>query len=992
MLRKSLGWFVTLAVVSCGTMSAGTFGKVVPIGGEASDLALDESRGVLYIANLTANRIDVMSLADNSIQTSMNVAAQPSSIALTWDRHYLLVTHFGNWAAPASQANALTVIDLTTKGKQTLALGNPPLGVACGLDNKCLVVTTQEFILFDPALGTTKVLDTISDVAAQTLPVDAPSFPPEITNASLGVSGDGTIIFGVGGSTGTFTFRYDVNQQRVEPGGVVLSESSQLGPRVVSVNQDGSDAMVGWLMVDSHGTFVNFFPQHSNQLNVGSSVFDSSRGVIYAQMPVTAGEAPVLKIVDADNLTVRETLQLPENLGGKSAITSDFSTVYSISDSGVTVLPVGSVASQPRVAATAESISFAGNFCDRRVTSKGLSISNPGGGKTSFTISSDTPGVTVSPSSGVTPATVQVQVDPTYFQNQKGTSVATLTIQSSQALNVPPTVRVLVNNREPDQRGTFVDVPGTLVDLLADPTRDRIFILRQDKNEVLVFDGDNYTQTATLRTGNQPTSMAFTFDQRYLLVGNAGSQIVNVYDLETLAPQQPILMPSGHVANSLAASAKAILAATTYFDGTSHIVKLDFNTRTGAMPSSLGIFNNVVNNNTVLAASPNGSTVLAAEADGTLLLYDANSDSFTVARKDYTALGGAYGASNFNQYVVGNHLLNASLVPVATFETGTGSSSGFVFVDSGGIRTTAPDVNSPGVIQRVDTTTGAAIAPTRIAEAPLLGSQGAAFTRTLAFLYSRNAIFNLTVSGFTVLPWTYDASVAPPHIDKIVNAADLSPGLAPGGLISIFGTNLSPVNLATKEIPVPTALGDSCLTVNGQPMPILFVSPTQVNAQMPFQALGNVTVILWTPGGVSDNFNLTVLPAAPSVFRSGQAGPETNLPTVVRDSNGMLVTASNPLHRDDTAAIYLTGMGQVYPSVDAGLPGPMSPFATAIIPPVVTLGGVQLPLSYAGLAPGEVGVYQINIKVLRDVPLGLSVPLTITQGDQSTTILVRVVN
>src|SRR5579859_4215391 len=86
---------------------AGTFGQVVAIGGQASDIALDEPRGVLYIANFTANRIDVMSLATNAIQTSINVAAQPSSLALSPDGHWLLVAHYGNATAPASPQNGL---------------------------------------------------------------------------------------------------------------------------------------------------------------------------------------------------------------------------------------------------------------------------------------------------------------------------------------------------------------------------------------------------------------------------------------------------------------------------------------------------------------------------------------------------------------------------------------------------------------------------------------------------------------------------------------------------------------------------------------------------------------------------------------------------------------------------------------------------------------------------------------------------------------------
>ena len=78
-------------VLTAGAALGGTFGRVVAVGGEAADLALDESRGVLYIANFTANRIDVMSLASNNIQTSINVDPNPSSISLSPDNHWLLV-------------------------------------------------------------------------------------------------------------------------------------------------------------------------------------------------------------------------------------------------------------------------------------------------------------------------------------------------------------------------------------------------------------------------------------------------------------------------------------------------------------------------------------------------------------------------------------------------------------------------------------------------------------------------------------------------------------------------------------------------------------------------------------------------------------------------------------------------------------------------------------------------------------------------------------
>jgi len=999
MLMKSYWWKIVIAASFAAAAWAGTFGTVVSIGGEAADLALDETRGVLYIANFTANRIDVMSLATNTVQTSINVAAQPSSIAMSPDGHYLVATNFGNAVAPASPSNALTVIDLTNQGTQTFSLGNPPIGVAFGADGIALVVTTTDFLLFDPSTGATQELDTLANVVAKTTPVAPANFPADITAGSVAASADGLQVYGLGGSTSTVTFRYDVNLKAIFPGGIVTS-SGILGPRVVSLNHDGSLAMAGWVMVNQQGTFINYFPQHTNQFSVGTSAFDDSRGLLYAQIPVTTGEAPTLMVVTSNNLTLQTRLQLPENLSGKSVLSSDSNTLYSISASGVTVLPVGSLARQPRVVAQQEDLVFRGNFCNLGVSTQQLTISDPGGNNTPFSISSNTPGVSVSPSIGVTPAAVTVSVDPSAFGGQSGTVAATLAITSPAAINVIPSVRVLVNNEAPNQVGAFIDVPGTLTDIIADPVRNQFFVVRSDQNEVLAFDGSNYSLKATLPTGNQPNTMAISFDQQYLLVGNGGSQIVNVYDLDTLQPVSPILLPPGFIALSIASSANATLAQGGYYDGTFHILQLDIAQGTGAELPTLGVFTNLTNANTVLTSSQNGSTILIAQADGTVYLYNASSNAFTVSRQDFTALAGPYAASAFNQYVVGNNLLDSSLVPVLQFETGTGSPSGFAFVDETGFRSNAPasstgQTSSPGVIERIDMTnpTSSVSNSTQMVEAPLLGTTASPFTRTIAPLASQSAITNLTVSGVTILPWNYNAAVAPPNITSVVNAGDFGSDVAPGGLISVFGTNLSPVNMASSEIPLPTALANSCLSVNGQPVPVLFVSPDQVNAQLPFQAIGDVTVILRTPGGISNNYNLVIEPNAPSVFL-GSAGPETNIPTVVRNDDNQLVTPSNPIHRKSNTAlvIYLTGLGQTTPAVATGQPAPFNPLALTLVQPTVTLGGVNLPVLYAGLAPGLVGVDQINVTVPFTVPDGMAVPLVITAGSVSTTIPERVVD
>jgi uncharacterized protein (TIGR03437 family) len=258
---------------------------------------------------------------------------------------------------------------------------------------------------------------------------------------------------------------------------------------------------------------------------------------------------------------------------------------------------------------------------------------------------------------------------------------------------------------------------------------------------------------------------------------------------------------------------------------------------------------------------------------------------------------------------------------------------------------------------------------------------------------SAGTVIALTTSGFTVLSANYAAAVAPPQISGVANAANGTTAVAPGGLISIYGSQMSATNIATSQIPLPTALGQSCLVVNGAPIPLLFVSAQQINAQLPFNVSGDVTMSIHTPGGISNNYDFVVDSAAPAIFLSGTAGPETGLATIFRAANGQLVTPTNPLNPNDTVIIYLTGMGPTSPGVAAGLATPMNLLSYVTQAPILTLGGSTLNVLYAGLVPGYIsGLYQINATVPSGVTQGESVPLVISQGGSSTTLNVRVVN
>src|SRR5208283_100630 len=224
----------------------------------------------------------------------------------------------------------------------------------------------------------------------------------------------------------------------------------------------------------------------------------------------------------------------------------------------------------------------------------------------------------------------------------------------------------------------------------------------------------------------------------------------------------------------------------------------------------------------VLTASPNGADILMAGPDGHVSLYSAAAGSFSITRQDVKALSGAYAASSYGNYVVGNYILNAALVPAGTLNTAGGNASGFAFVDQNGTAsgyfTTSPTFGAAGAgsIQYFAALSSAAESPIPTVESTLLPSvegypspdgtvsnngsganeksQQASFTRTVAPL-ATGEIIELTTSGFTVLGQNYAAAYQPPVLKSITNAADATAKVAPGGLISIWGTNMSPVSV-----------------------------------------------------------------------------------------------------------------------------------------------------------------------------------------------------
>lgn len=1005
---------------------AATFGTAVPVRGTVSDIALDERRGVLYLADFSAGRIQVLRTSDLSFAGPLPPLPRPASaLALSPDGRFLVAGHYEQYPdSPA--AGGFTIFDLDAGVQRQYVLDSPVLALAFGAGSQALVVTPGEFLLLDPASGRTQTLGA-NMLACRLLPVPEGTFPASITWAAAGVSGDGqTIIVGARttdkpplclpvteepastDSTYEAIIRYRVGGTGVDV--VNWINSPPLGPHSVSVNGNGSAFLLGSLLFDASGFLKAQFPYPTGNLRLGGVAFDWSRDRIYADIPVSVAESPVLHVVDTDNLTVRERIRLPQMLAGRTLFSSDMQTLYAVADGGVLVLPVGSLDQAPRVAAGQEDVLFQAGPCSGQVVSQTLDLSDPNGGNIDFKLSvSGAAGVHLTPDSGTTPATVRITVDPTGSQSAPATSIVELKIETAQGVNLPLPVRLLIHSAQPGQRGRLIHVPGKLVDMLADRFRGRVYLVRQDKNLVLVYDTTNFQPIAALRTGNTPVAMAITADQRYLLVGNDNSQLISVFDLETLQPSNPILS-SGVYPRTVGVALGAIWAtgrdANPKRQG---VYRVDFENRVAYAPPSLGVYCNFptpgyctdgIPMDAAMAASPSASSILLAIPDGRVALWDDTVGRWAVSRGDFTALGGAYGAFTDDRFLVDTHVLDQALYPIADLAAPSGVTSGLGVAGGTGLRASA---GGTGTLERVDWTTLQAYHGTPTFEAPLtaanlktppvgqIGQTILPFTRSLAVPADQSSILLLGLSGLTVVPADFDAPVPTPVITAIVNAAD-GGGIAPGGLISIRGSGLADSSAAASGLPWPTELGGVCATVGNAALPLLRVSPTEIVAQLPYIHTGAIPLILQTPGGLSNHFVINVESVAPAVFHNGASGGQSDLATVVRLKNNDLATFTNPIHPEETIAIYLTGLGPTSPAVTPGQAAPLDSLSWTASLPTVTLGDIPLAVTFAGLAPGQVGVYQINAYVPSGVPDAAQAPLVITQGTASTTLYVRVVN
>lgn len=207
--------------------------------------------------------------------------------------------------------------------------------------------------------------------------------------------------------------------------------------------------------------------------------------------------------------------------------------------------------------------------------------------------------------------------------------------------------------------------------------------------------------------------------------------------------------------------------------------------------------------------------------------------------------------------------------------------------------------------------------------------------------------------------WAATTAPAQPSVAAVVNAASFQPAVSRGCLVSIFGAKLADSTASAAGLPLPRKLATTTVIVGDLEIeaPLSFVSPGQINAQIPFEVLGN-SVPLWvtTSAGKSQAFFVTLAASAPGLFTRSANGKG---PVLSFGPNFQPLDQAVP---GGTLILYATGLGATDPPALSGSPGAGSePLNRVVTMPQVSVGEYPARVDFAGLAPGLSGVYQLNV-------------------------------
>jgi uncharacterized protein (TIGR03437 family) len=213
-----------------------------------------------------------------------------------------------------------------------------------------------------------------------------------------------------------------------------------------------------------------------------------------------------------------------------------------------------------------------------------------------------------------------------------------------------------------------------------------------------------------------------------------------------------------------------------------------------------------------------------------------------------------------------------------------------------------------------------------------------------------------------------------PVISSVVNAASFAPlqPISPGSLVSILGTGLATSTAGASVVPLPNSIAGVSVTFSGIVAPLMFVSPNQINLQVPWGTqTGTADMVVTVDGRSSAAFRAQVVSASPGIFtippgsRQAVATYSNGFNTFLAGPYGSSIipgVTTYPVRVGSSLTILATGLGLVTPAIADGAASRDQIRATTVIPTVL-VNGSPAQVTFSGLSPEFVGVNQINIVV-----------------------------
>ncbi len=233
---------------------------------------------------------------------------------------------------------------------------------------------------------------------------------------------------------------------------------------------------------------------------------------------------------------------------------------------------------------------------------------------------------------------------------------------------------------------------------------------------------------------------------------------------------------------------------------------------------------------------------------------------------------------------------------------------------------------------------------------------------------------------------TYEWAVPAPAFPAIgaVNAAAPEAALSPGELFSIYGVNLAAQVQWPLLLPLPATMAAASVQIDGIAAPLVYVSPLQINAQVPWEAMPGGATLTVTHAGVAASQTVTIAAAGPAIFTlygSQEAA--------ARNQDYSVNSQDNPAAAGQAILLFGTGLGAVSPAVPTGVAASADPLSWVTAKVTATVGGAPADVLFAGMAPGFAGLWQVNVAL----PAGVSgaAPVIVTvAGVASNTVTVWV--